>query len=715
MQDFLREEVLRLTSDLRLSLERLHSEPRDSGALARARRAGRALAETGAQAKLRSVMRCGKAYEDVLAANLGAVETEVARRTFAGLHGAVGFVEQLLEWSLEAEDETRQERLCRTLAEVLSRATTFIRGSDALLEAEEHLAEPPPGAQVFAGEAGAAAPPAAALSDFEREMLQVFAIEASERLARCEELLLQLEPDPGNAELLQQVLREFHTMKGAAAAAGLKAVGEQLHTGESVLDAVVRGAKVLDGGKLVDVLLQLLDSIKGKLNEGPATAPPASDLSLEIARLLEPTARATGARQAVGSLATPEVDTGVVKVESNRLTALMQEVGELVASGTDLDQQIRSLTQLREKLGPGELSEQLGTFIQSLENRAQQLTRITSGLQEQVSHLQFLPIEVVFRRLLRPARDAAREECKLVDIAFERGDLRLDRSIVEALYAPLLHLVRNAVAHGIETPEARHAKGKPEAGSLRITAANGEQEGWAVISVEDDGAGLDIARILAKARTRGLVPPDATPSRDEIARLIFRPGFSTRDAVTEISGRGVGMDVVEKRIEALGGAVEIDSRDGVGTAIRLHVPIASPMVEVIVVAVGAGLYAIPADVVAETVAVATADLERRGGEVYGVVGGHRVRVCILAQALGEREPAEEGEIVVLRCPEAAGAFLVDAARDRREIAMRPLGRRPGEGSALIVARGGGDGGEVRLLDVGALLQLGGEPAAGDGR
>lgn len=700
MHDFLREEVLRLTSDLRVSLERLHQEPKDTGALARARRAGRAIAETGAQARLRSLMRCGKAYEDVLSANTAALEGDTARRTFEGLHGALGLVEQLLDWSIEAADEPRQERLCRTLAESLARSArlepTAAPAAHEDVESEETAASA--AIEAPAHESAGSGP---TLNDFEREMTQVFSAEAGERLARCEELLLQLEPDPGNADLLQQVLREFHTLKGSAAATGLKAVAEQLHTGESVLDAVARGAKVLDGGKLVDLLLKVVDAVKVKLRQGPTTPSP-SDLSLEIARLLEPTARTTGARATTA--ATPEVDTNVVRVESGRLSALMQEVGELVASGTDLDQQIGSLNQLREKLGPGELSDQLGAFIQSLESRAQQLTRITSGLQEQVSHLQFLPLEVVFRRLLRPVRDAAHEEGKLVELQFAGGDLRLDRSVVEALYAPLLHLVRNSVAHGIEAPEARQAAGKPQAGSLRISATPGE-EGWVVVRVDDDGAGLDLKRILLKARGLGLVAPEASPAREEVCRLIFRPGFTTRDAVTEISGRGVGMDVVEKRVQALGGTVEVESRDGAGTTIRLLVPIASPTMDVVVLAIGRGLYAVPGEMVGDTIPVAIAGLERSGGALFAVIDGHRVKVTPLGRALGESEPSEEGEILLLRCPQATAAFLVDAARDRRDAPMRPASRGM---RSLIAARASTEIGEIQLLDVEALLELSGE-------
>jgi two-component system chemotaxis sensor kinase CheA len=717
MQEFLRDEVLRLTSDLRLNLERLHCEPRDPGALARARRAGKALAETGAQARLRSLMRCGKVYEDALAANLASVDPDAARRAFAGLHGTVGLVEQLLDWSIEGADETRQERLYRKLGEIASRAAVRPDGPRGLAPADptEGAAGALPVAEPVASgfPATETAPTGAALTDFEREMLQVFASEAAERLARCEELLLQLEPDPGNAELLQQVLREFHTMKGSASAAGLKAVAEQLHTGESVVAAVARGAKVLDGGKLVDVLLKLVDAIKSKVREGPTMAPPPSDMSTEIARLLEPIARATGTRAAEGTTATPEVDTGVVKVESGRLTALMQEVGELVASGTDLDQQIRSLEELRSKLGPGDLSDQLAAFIRSLEKRAAQLTRITSGLQEQVSHLQFLPLEIVFRRLLRPIRDAARQEGKLVEIRFSGGERRLDRPVVEALYAPLLHLVRNAVAHGIEPPEARQAGGKPEAGTLRVTASNTGEEGWIDIMVEDDGAGLDLERILAKARGRGLVAPGTTPPSEEIARLVFHPGLSTRETVTEISGRGVGMDVVEKRVQALGGSVDLDTRPGAGTTVRLHVPMSSPVVEVVVLAVGDRLYAVPADIVAETIPVAMADLDRTDTTVHSDVDGHRLRVHPLGPPLGEPEPSEEGEVVVLRCPEAAAAFLVDAARDRCEVAMRPVSRN-GNVRTLVTARGTSGGNEVFLLDVGGLLHLAGERAGAEG-
>ena len=206
-----------------------------------------------------------------------------------------------------------------------------------------------------------------------------------------------------------------------------------------------------------------------------------------------------------------------------------------------------------------------------MDQQARHFWDLASELKEQVNSLVLIPLEQLFRRLQRPARDAARKEGKLVTLELSGGTLRVDRAVAERLHAPLLHLVRNAVSHGIEVPEVRERVGKHRTGIVRVLAA--EQAHELSLVVEDDGGGLDLAAIRAKAAARGWIEAHDTPTREVLARLILRSGFSTRDDVTDLAGRGVGMDVVAREVEALHGAIDIDSQDGKGTRIRLVIPI----------------------------------------------------------------------------------------------------------------------------------------------
>ena len=196
---------------------------------------------------------------------------------------------------------------------------------------------------------------------------------------------------------------------------------------------------------------------------------------------------------------------------------------------------------------------------------------LATELKEQVNSLVLIPLDQVFRRLQRPARDAARQEGKLVTLELSGGDTRVDRAIVERLHPPLLHLVRNAVSHGIEPPAARELAGKHRTGIVRVRAEVCDHD--LVLVIEDDGGGLDLAAIRAKAEALGLISPHQQPPRAELIRLILRPGFSTRDDVSDLAGRGVGMDVVAREVEALGGMIEIESQQGRGSRIRLSIPL----------------------------------------------------------------------------------------------------------------------------------------------
>ncbi len=219
------------------------------------------------------------------------------------------------------------------------------------------------------------------------------------------------------------------------------------------------------------------------------------------------------------------------------------------------------------------IAEHLDRVIGALDQDETDFSDISSHLQQQVNDLRLVSLETTFRRLARPVRDAAQQAGKQVELELRGGDVALNRQATESLYAPLLHLVRNAVAHGIEDPAAREAAGKPRGGVIRVSAA--VEPDRVVLTVADDGAGLNFEAIRARAVQRGMIAADAVPDRDALTAAVFQPGFTTEKNVNDLSGRGVGMDVVKAEVEALEGRIEVDSVDGQGLTIRLVFPIKS--------------------------------------------------------------------------------------------------------------------------------------------
>jgi chemotaxis protein histidine kinase CheA len=228
-----------------------------------------------------------------------------------------------------------------------------------------------------------------------------------------------------------------------------------------------------------------------------------------------------------------------------------------------------ALNTLRQRAAKGQIDPDLLLVIDALDQRARHFSQMAASLQEEVKSLRTVPLDDVFRRLQRPLRDAARQEGKFVDLLVAGGELRVDRTVAERLSAPLLHLLRNAVAHGIEVPALREARGKARSGTIQISASQGPRA--IEVSVADDGNGLDFVAIRNKAAALGWLG-SAEPTPQELAQLIFRPGFSTRDEVNELAGRGVGMDVVAREIEALKGRVDVSSVHGKGTTFRISLP-----------------------------------------------------------------------------------------------------------------------------------------------
>ncbi|MEY2877918.1 MAG: hypothetical protein RLZZ15_298 [Verrucomicrobiota bacterium] len=346
-----------------------------------------------------------------------------------------------------------------------------------------------------------------------------------------------------------------------------------------------------------------------------------------------------------------------------------------------------------------QIDEQFGSFSEETVS----FTAVTRRLQEEVARVRMVPVDLLYRRLQRSVRDAAHTEAKSVDYLAEGGDTRIDKLISDAIYTPLLHLVRNAVAHGIESPAARLAAGKPEAGRLSIRSR--AEAGRVVLEVTDDGAGLDRARILAKARERGLVKPGAADPDDAIlTEFIFLPGFSTAAVTTDVAGRGLGLDVVRSELARLGGTVSVQTTAGRGATFLVTLPLTLAINQAMLVESAGRVYAVPFNFVERVLEAPAAAVSRTGGEEMLVLPGVApLPLLRLDQRLGWPTRGSAAIAVVLRVGDQRRALLVDRIRSKLDIVVKPLGPILGRHPCFTGATLGADGGVVFILDVPALV------------
>jgi two-component system chemotaxis sensor kinase CheA len=374
-----------------------------------------------------------------------------------------------------------------------------------------------------------------------------------------------------------------------------------------------------------------------------------------------------------------------VRVDADKLDELINLVGELVIAGAGASQ-----------------------LAQRCQNDAlQQATSVVSGLVEDIRdsalRLRMVPIGGTFNRFQRVVRDVSLELGKYIDLQISGTDTELDKTVVEKIGDPLMHLIRNAMDHGIESPEVRLAAGKPAKGRLSLNAYH--DSGSIVIEIADDGAGLDRERILQKALERGLLAPIATPSDQDIYNLIFEPGFSTAAAVTSLSGRGVGMDVVKRNITALRGSVDLDSQAGQGTRVRIRLPLTLAIIDGFLVGVGQASYVVPLDMVQECLELTEEDRQATRERNYLNLRGTVLPLVYLRDQFnaGGRSGRREN-VVVVRCGGQKAGLVVDELQGEFQTVIKPLGKlfsalRGISGSTIL-----GSGSVALILDVPTLVQ-----------
>jgi two-component system chemotaxis sensor kinase CheA len=557
---------------------------------------------------------------------------------------------------------------------------------------------------------GGSGVPAAIAQD--PELIGDFINEAGEHLASIEAQVLALERDPTSADPLHAAFRSFHTIKGLAGFLELGDIREVAHEVETLLDrARNRELNVTPG--MIDVVLESADYLKrsivwveaglrGKAGEPP----PFTALLVRVRGALEGKATDRAAAPVVESgpstiavadkppePAAEQLAASTLRVNATKLDYMMDMVGELVIAQS-LIAHTPELTEIEN--GP-------------LQRNLQQLGRITGEVQKVAMSLRMTPVSSLFTRMTRLVRDLSRKNGKRVRLDLAGEETELDKTIIEQLADPMMHMVRNSLDHGLESAEDRIAAGKSPEGVLSLSASH--QAGHIVVGICDDGRGLNTEKILRKARERGLVAEGQTPSENEIFHLIFEPGFSTADQITDVSGRGVGMDVVRRQVQGLRGRIDIQSTPGVGTSFFLRLPLTLAIIDGLIVKVAAERFILPISAVREMLRPDPEMLFTIEGRAeMAMIRGALLPIVRLDRRFAIPEGAQnphDGLFIITESEGRRFCLMVDGMLGKQEVVIKSLGetfRRVSgiSGSAIL-----GDGRVGLILDVNGIFR---EPA-----
>ncbi|HHQ49460.1 MAG TPA: hybrid sensor histidine kinase/response regulator, partial [Acidobacteria bacterium] len=566
-----------------------------------------------------------------------------------------------------------------------------------------------------------------------------------------------------------ELFRAAHSLKGAAAMVEMGEVQRLAHAMEDLFGAIREG-RLEPGEDVIDLLLAGTDGLRtalaaepgdgavaGRVDrlvaalsaaaEGgavsqpgkpggqdrtkagePPPAPPAAETGAaapeaEAGRVQEAARRVSPAEThihvpsaAVDELVERLAEVGIgargfdqlpvrIAAVERRVRGLAERLAALGREGSrDASREFESLAGLREAVG--ELRDELATWALEARRQVEEQARLVAEARDAAQDLRMLPMSTLLQRFPRVVRDTARRCGKRVELVTSGGDVRLDREVLERLADPLAHLLRNAIDHGIEEPAARREAGKPETGRVEIVA---RQRGRLVeVEVRDDGRGIDVEALQARALAAGLIEQDGVGnrSREDLLRLAFSTGLSTARRVTELSGRGVGLDVVRANLETLQGRVEVRSEPGRGTVFTLTVPLSLATSFAVLVSCGGTVLAFPAGTVDRVLRVALEELATVDGWPVVRIGGHPVPVADLGAVLRLGEVAQEPgprPVVVAGVVEHRMAFVVEKVEDSRELVISELG--PQARNIPVVAGGAllPDGRPVIVLDVGAVI------------
>ncbi|MBI2692186.1 MAG: chemotaxis protein CheA [Solirubrobacterales bacterium] len=524
------------------------------------------------------------------------------------------------------------------------------------------------------------------------EYIELFLAEARENLETLNTAIVGVEADPTDTANVDVVFRVAHSVKGMAATMGYDHIAHLTHAMEDVFALLRERAGGLHR-EAIDVLFECMDMLSKMVDEvaehGESRTDPTA-LESDLRGLLRdrddsagPEVRAAVAEAVVadvlvadqpadlvGAAVKDAQSRATVRVEAARLDTLLHMIGELVVRRSAVEQ-------LAIENGDTRLVAAVG-----------ELTRASQSVQDMVMRVRMVPIDTAFARLPRLVRDLSHQLGKEVHLEIEGRDTELDRTAVDALVEPLMHLVRNAIDHGIEMPDVRKKAKKPEAGNLLIAARH--EGGEVVIAITDDGAGINNEAVVARARERGIIGTDDLDN-DQAIELLFTPGFSTRAEVTDVSGRGVGMDAVRSAVRGFGGDVSVRSEFGKGTTTELRMPLTLAILPALVVKAGGDSYALQLDRVDRTFKLEEVTLTTTVGQPVAIFDEGAMPVVNLAESFNRESAFGTPQFMVtVRSADRQLALVVDEMVGRRELVTRPVPERirrdsPVSGGAVLAS------------------------------
>jgi two-component system, chemotaxis family, sensor kinase CheA len=588
----------------------------------------------------------------------------------------------------------------------------------------------------------------------DQELLEGFLAETTELLEKLDDDLVALEKSSDDADLLNRIFRSIHTVKGASSFLGFDLLVKVTHKTEDVLNRLRKGELHVTP-EIMDVILEATDLVKLLVSDIKAGDIQEREIDGTIAKLLPFLSENAAASQAqpeaapaapsenpvppVSEPVAPPVinppqevpqapqqksagdvvikktppapkpadgkgedlsDNATVRVDIKRLDDLMNQVGELVLERNRMIQINQNLQQV-----DGDRID----FNEEFGKLTKRMNFVTSELQMQVLKMRMLPVEKVFKKFPRIVRSMARDLGKEVDLQIFGEETELDRSVVDEIGDPLIHLIRNAMDHGLEGPEQRMAAGKPRVGTLVLSAVH--EGNQIIINIKDDGAGIDTDRVGRKALEKGLVSEDqlAAMSQRELFDLIFLPGFSTKDKASDLSGRGVGMDVVRTNIKKLNGLIEIKSEKGQGSEFILRLPLTLAIIQSLLVEVEGEVYSIPLSSVLETLRVDQRQFHVIGGQEVLKLRDMVLPLVRLERVFRVQKREEQNDfcyVVVVGSADKRMGLVVTRLVGQQEVAIKSLGNYlaniPGIAGSTIL----GDGRVALIIDPVGLVENG---------
>ncbi len=525
---------------------------------------------------------------------------------------------------------------------------------------------------------------------------KLFLSESKENLAEINAALLELERG-GSDAAVARLFRAVHTLKGMGGAMGYTSVAELSHELETLLDKV-RNSAVAVTRPMIDTLFAGVDALEQAVEAATASPSVNLDVSVMMAKVREAGSeeRSQTFVQEVSPPPQPKPDqeapapapkaTRQIRIDSKRLDTLMNVVGELVIARDRIQK-------AAERIADPEMLDAV-----------RHASQILGNLQNEVMTSRMVPVWQVFERFPRVVRDTARTLGKEVDFRIEGRDIELDRSMLDEMGEPVLHLLRNALDHGIETPADREKAGKPRTATLILTAER--DRATVLIRVTDDGRGIDQTKVLPRAKKLGLIDKTTTKlNEQELVAIISRPGFSTADKVTEISGRGVGFDIVASRVRALGGSLEVHTDAGLGTAVSMRLPLTLAITRALLAKVERETYAIPLTHVLETFSLSKPMLLESKGKPVIAIRDDLFPAIWLRERVGLPAPDNpaSGQVVLVELAERKAALIVDQFEGQQEIVVKQFDGVSGSKTLFSGATILGDGSPALIVDASSLL------------